>query len=171
MTEAQFKRKKLSKIMSFAAYNRANTWYRNRYEIPERAKLNVDGVYKNSTHRQYLSKWLEAFIIKWVKEHKPEWQIHKVDNSGKRVLNRIIGGARNGEVIGTMAYAKNPNQILGEPDIRALRPGRMPLYFEVKIGNDRLSEEQKQFIDAGFGEVYVVKTLDGFFEVWDKIVS
>jgi hypothetical protein len=41
---------------------------------------------------------------------------------------------------------------------------QMPLYFEVKIGNDTLSQAQKDFIAAGYGIVEVVKTVDEFMD-------
>jgi hypothetical protein len=50
-----------------------------------------------------------------------------------------------------------------------MRPGMMPLYFEIKVGKDHLSDAQKTFIAAGFGEVYIVRTMDEFFKVWDSL--
>ena len=165
-TPAHHARKKLSAICSLEAYNRANKWHSTRHNG---RGLAVDAIYTKTSDRQYLSKWLERFIIRWVNDHRPEWKALKVDNRGKAVLNRRVGGRANGEVLGVMGYRKDSAQLTGEPDIRVLRPGRMPLYFEVKIGADRLSQEQKDFIAAGWGEVYVIKTIDGFFEVWDAL--
>ena len=159
-------RKKLAAICSFEAYQRINQWHSTRHNG---RGLAVDNIYTKTTDRQYLSKWLERFIVRWINDHKPEWKALKVDNRGKAVFNRVVGGKRHGEVVGIMGYRKDAAQLTGEPDIRVLRPGMMPLYFEVKIGNDRLSEEQKAFIDSGFGECYVVKTVDGFLEVWDSL--
>ncbi len=160
---------KLSAICSEAAYNRANTWYRNRFEnVDPRHVPDVKGLVQNTGHRNYFSMWLERFIIRWVNHHRPDWQAVKVANSGKAKASRIIGGARHGQVA-SITYVANRDQILGEPDIRVLRPGMPPLYFEVKIGADRLSEVQKQFIAAGFGEVYVVATVDQFLFVWDNL--
>jgi len=168
MTQAQFNQKKLSRIASMEAYEWANIWYRCSQKVPERSKLSVDGVYKNTAHREYLSKWLEAFILKYINRTYPTWKALKVNNTGKTVPNRIVGGDRDGEVIGILAYAKDESKQKGELDIKVMR--KMPLhtiYFEVKIGNDKLSQDQKDFIQAGYGECYVVKTLDDFLQVMD----
>jgi hypothetical protein len=162
--------KKLSKIASLQAYTRANEWYLSRHQnVPIYARLPVDSIYSKTQDRQYLSKWLEAFIVRFINDQKPEWKAVKVDNRGKAILNRQIGGRGDGRILGIMGYRKDGNQIIGEPDIRVLRPMQAPLYFEVKIGSDKLSQDQKDFIKAQWGETYVIKTLDEFFEVWDSL--
>jgi hypothetical protein len=163
--------KKLSKIASLQAYTRANEWYLSRHEnVPMYARLPVDSIYSKTQDRQYLSKWLEAFIVRFINDQKPDWEAVKVDNRGKAILNRIIGGPRNGQITGVLAYVKNPNQIVGELDIEVKRPMPLhPFWIEIKIGNDRLSDAQKKFISKGFGECYVIKTLDEFFDVWDSL--
>jgi hypothetical protein len=164
-------KKKLSRICSLEAYNRANDWHRSKQNVPEHAKTTVDSIYSNTADRFYLSKWMERFIVRFINDQQPTWKAVKVDNRGKAIPNKIVGGKRDGEVIGVLTYAKNPNEIEGEPDIEVKRPIPLhSLYFEIKIGNDRLSDAQKKFIAAGFGECYVIKTLDQFFAVWDFIV-
>lgn len=161
--------KKLFQIMSKEAYERANAWYASRHPgVPAYAAVPVDTIYTNTSHRNYLSIWIERFIVRFINDVKPEWQAVKVDNRGKAQVSRYTGGKMHGKVA-TVTYVKNQNQVIGEPDIRVLRPGMMPLYFEVKIKADRLSQAQSDFIRAGFGEVYVIKTLDEFFNIWDKI--
>jgi hypothetical protein len=96
---------------------------------------------------------------------KPEWIVHKVDNKGQAIMSRKSTTRPNGIVDVSYTregYRKNPNQIVGEPDIRCKRPMQIDLYFEVKIGNDRLSDEQKDFIAKGYGEVAIVKTVEDF---------
>jgi hypothetical protein len=165
MTQSQHNRKKLSQIMSLPAYDRANEWYKSLQNVPEHAKGSVDGIFRNTGHREYLSRWLEAFIIKYMRKEFPNYKTHKVDNRGAVIHNRVIGGARDGEVTGIMGYRKDHNQIEGEPDIRCLRPNMQPLYFEIKVKKDKLSDVQKDFINAGFGEVILIKTVDEFW-VW-----
>ena len=160
---------KLHAICTPAAYTRANEWYRGRKpNVPLIAMGNVQDIYSNTGHRNYLSTFLERFIIKFVNHQRPDWRAVKVANSGKVKASRFIGGSRAGQVAST-EYIKNADIITGEPDLRILRPGMMPLYFEIKVGNDRLSDAQKTFIAAGFGEVYIVRTMDEFFEVWDSL--
>ena len=159
---------KLSAICSEAVYNRINTWYKGRFEnVEPRHVPDIKGLVLNTGHRNYLSMWLERFIVKWINHHRPEWKAVKVENKGKTKASRVIGGQHHGQ-IASVQWVKNPNQIIGEPDLKCLRPGMMPLYFEVKIGKDRLSDAQRAFIAAGWGEVYVVGTVDEFLEIWDK---
>jgi hypothetical protein len=163
-------KKKLSRICSLEAYNRANDWHRSKQNVPDRAKTTVDSIYSNTADRFYLSKWLERFIVRFINDQQPTWKAVKVDNRGKAIHNRVIGGANHGQVKGIMGYRKDDAQIVGEPDLRVLRPMLPVLYFEIKIGSDSLKDDQKEFIAAGFGECYVIKTLDQFFAVWDLIV-
>ena len=161
-------RKKLMQICSLEAYERINQWYMNRRGIDTRYALKVDTIYERTGHRNYLSIWLERFIIKWVNEHRKDWCAVKVANSGKKHVSRFIGGKEHGRVA-SVTYVKNADQIVGEPDIRIMRPRQYPLYFEVKIGSDKLSEAQKQFIKNQWGDVYVVGTVDEFLYFWDKL--
>lgn len=125
-------------------------------------------IYK-SGDRFYLSKWLEMFVIYYARTYIPNCIAKKVDNRGKAILNRQIGGKADGKVLGVMGYRKDANQILGEPDIRILCPKIGTVYFEVKIGNDRLSEVQKQFIDSGFGKVWIVKTVKDVISAMEEL--
>lgn len=158
---------KLMAICSPEAYARANEWYRTRKpNVPLIAMGNVQDIYPNTGHRNYLSTFLERFIVKFVNHQRPDWKAVKVANAGKVKASRFTGGARAGQ-IASVEYIKNHDIINGEPDIRCARPGLMPLYFEIKVGSDRLSDAQKEFIAAGWGEVYVVRTIDDFFRIWD----
>ena len=161
-----FNKKKLSAIMEYDTYTYLLDWYatKHRPDFPYKIPFE-DWIYKKTSDRQYLSKFLEQLIIKYLQIEKPEWIVHKVDNKGQAIMSRKSTTRPNGIVDVSYTregYRKNPNQIVGEPDIRCKRPMQIDLYFEVKIGNDRLSEEQKDFIAKGYGEVAIVKTVEDF---------
>jgi hypothetical protein len=147
-------------------------WYEERHRPNQPFKVPfTEWIYKKTSDRQYLSKWLEKFIVKYLSIEKPEWIVHKVDNKGKEIISRSSLTRPNGIVDVTFkreGWSKNPNQIVGEPDIRCKRPMMQDLYFEVKIGNDRLSQEQKDFIAKGYGDVVIVKTVDDFLKYFGK---
>lgn len=168
-----FARKKLSRIATFETFTQMQDWYlrTHRPNIDAKYKIPFDEfIYKKTADRFYLSKWLEKFIIFYLKHERPDWEVRKVNNSGERILRtQTYQFVNRTETRVTMeGYRKNPNQIIGEPDIKCLRPMQVPLYFEIKIGNDRLSQEQKDFIAKGFGEVEIIRTLDEFVKVIKK---
>ena len=159
--------RKLNEVATIQAQHRAQKWYDGTQSIPY--KMPITNIYKKTSHRNYLSNWIEAFIVKFMRSMFPTYKTIKVENRGKAVLDRVVGGRANGQVVGIKAYRKDNNtQIVGEPDLRCMRPGMQPLYFEVKVGKDRLSKEQEEFIKAGFGDVVIIKTLDDFWEWFDK---
>jgi hypothetical protein len=161
-----FERKKLSSIMNYDTYVYLLEWYATEYRAHQQFKVPFeDWIYAKTSNREYLSKWLENFIVKYLKITKPEWIVHKVDNRGKEIVSRTQTTRPNGIVDVTFkreGWKKNANQIVGEPDIRCKRPMQIDLYFEVKIGNDRLSDAQKDFIAKGYGEVVIVKKVEDF---------
>jgi hypothetical protein len=163
-----FNKKKISAIMQYETYTYLIDWYEKKHRPDFPYKIPFDEwIYKKTSDREYLSKFLEQLIIKYLYIERPDWIVHKVDNKGKAILNRKSLTRPNGIVDVTYSkegYRKNSNQIVGEPDIRCKRPMQVDLYFEVKIGNDRLSDAQKEFIAKGYGEVKVVKTVEDFLD-------
>jgi hypothetical protein len=168
MKKHHFEKKKLAKIMEYETYKILADWYAKNYKPHQPYKLPFDEwVYKNKTHKQYLSKWLEEFVIKYLSIERPDWIVHKVDNRGQAIVRKIELQRPNGYVdvnYKREGFRKNPNQIVGEPDIRCKRPMQVDLYFEVKIGNDRLSSDQIKFIESGFGDVRIIKTVEDFIK-------
>ena len=163
MTPAQYNRMKFSKIASLAAYERLRKWIRNKNpNLPDHALLDPkDYFYKNTSHRQYLSKLLETIIITLL--NKAGHIAKKVETRGIQVKTKkgpiwIPGGVK---------------MTKGEPDVISTIKGRT-VYWEVKVGKDSLGDEQKEFIErareAG-ALVYVVKTVDDFFNIYEKKIA
>jgi hypothetical protein len=166
MKPHHYNRTKLSAIMSYDLYMNLDEWYRSLSPMPYPVPFE-SRIYKKTSDRFYLSKWLECFIVFYVKHKHTTWIAIKVDNRGKAIMVRDKLQYMNGRTdtkLSIAGYRKDANQINGEPDIKILRPMQMPLYFEVKIGNDTLSQAQKDFITAGYGVVEVVKTVDDFMD-------
>ena len=141
----------------------------NRRGIDTRYALKVDTIYEQTGHRNYLSIWLERFIIKWVNEHTDQttWTAEKVENKGRLIHSRYTGGKMDGKIASSQ-WVKNHNITPGEPDLMCKSPTKGVMYFEIKIGSDRLSKAQKKFIAQGW-KVYVVRTVDEFLYFWDKL--
>jgi hypothetical protein len=167
MKPHHYNRTKLSAIMSYDLYMSLDEWYRSLSPMPYPVPFE-SRIYKETSDRFYLSKWLEQFILFYLKHKHPTWTAIKVDNRGKAILvtDRLqYMNGRTESKTRIKGYRKDPNIIVGEPDIRILRKNNLPtLYFEVKIGNDTLSQAQKDFIAAGYGVVEVVKTVDEFMD-------
>jgi hypothetical protein len=168
-----FTRMKLSRIASYEVFQKMEDWYLRTHRPNLAMKYKIpfaDFIYKKTADRFYLSKWLEKFIIFYLSHERPDWEVRKVNNSGERIIRtqtyQFVN--RTETRVTTEGYRKNPNQIIGEPDIKCMRPMMQPLYFEIKIGNDRLSQEQKDFIAKGFGVVEIIRTLDEFVNVMLK---
>jgi hypothetical protein len=170
MKPHHFNRTKLSAILSYELYIELEEWKRSLTVMPYPIPL-IDSIYKKTNDRFYLSKWLENFICYYVKHKHPTWKAIKVDNRGKAIMVHDTMHYMNGRSetkTSIKGYRKNANIINGEPDIKILRPMQPVLYFEIKIGNDTLSQAQKDFIAAGYGVVEVVKTVDEFMEIIKK---
>jgi hypothetical protein len=161
---------KLHAICTPAAYTRANEWYRGRKpNVPLIAMGNVQDIYSNTGHRNYLSTFLERFIIKFVNYHKPitGYEAAKIVNAGLMVHSRFVGGDKSGQIAST-EFVKNHNIKVGKPDIQITHPTKPVFYIEVKVKDDRLSQAQKDFMAEGW-TVYIIRTIDEFFEVWDSL--
>lgn len=172
MTEKQFKRKKLSAVCSLEAYNKLQELINEssgNFPYPP----TVDQYfYSKTNHREYLSKFLESVIIKHLR-HLGYDNTVKVKTTGQAIFNRGIGGAQDGKILGVMGYAKDSSKIKGEPDIRSVMHGRQ-VYFEVKVGSDKLSPDQKEFIKRGERLGYivaVVKTVDDYLEKVNVLIN
>lgn len=108
--------------------------------------------YGNTQHREYLSRWLENVIVSII--NHSGGVASKVNTVGAKIK------AKSGKEI----YVKHRAAKKGEPDVRAIIRGQA-IYYEVKIGSDRLSVDQNNYITelihAG-AKVYIIKTVDDF---------
>ena len=168
MTLKQYQRKKISKICSYEAYIWLQNWiaeYRER-KYPEAAKTGYFTIkpeeyfYKNTLHREYFSKFLESVIVDVL--NKSGHIAKKVETAGVPIV------AKSGK---TIRVPGNRKVNKGEPDVFSLINGKM-VYWEVKIGADRLSADQKIYIERvekSGGIVFVVKTVDEFIKNYSEL--
>ena len=146
---------KIASICSPEAYQKLKLLLQKKHEGFPKAYLIPPEkyFYKNTSHREYLSKWLEAVICNLL--NFAGHPTKKVETTGRKIK------AKSGKEI----YIKTRTSRKGEPDVMAIIDGRA-VYFEVKIGADRLSDDQKTFIErlqkAG-AVVHIIKTVDDFF--------
>ena len=163
MTESKLKRLKISPLVTVKSYNCLKEYKESQSSMPYQIAPE-NSFYKNKRHRNYLSKWLEAVIV-YIITHDG-WFAKKVETTGRKVRTKM----------GKEVWVKSgADKVKGEPDIQSLIDGSL-VYWEVKVGNDRLSKEQKEFIvdiESKGAKVHVVKTLDGFLDQYvnysDKI--
>ena len=161
MTPKQYQRKKISRICSYDAYVWLQKWivdYRER-DHEKAAKTGYFTTdpqkyfYKNTLHREYFSKFLESVIVDVL--NKSGHIAKKVETAGVQIV------AKSGK---TIRVPGNRKVNKGEPDVFSLINGKT-VYWEVKIGADRLSADQKNYIERvekSGGLVFVVKTVDEF---------
>lgn len=72
----------------------------------------------------------------------------------------------------TGRYRRNPNNKKGVADIIGIKSDGTFIAIEVKYGKDKLSQDQKIFlenIDNHNGEHYVVKSFDDFLEQYENV--
>jgi hypothetical protein len=121
-----------------------------RYPLPVK-----DFFYSTTGHRQYLSKFLESVITKLV--NKSGNFAKKVETTGAKIKTKT----------GKEIYVKAGHKVKGEPDVMAIINGAA-VYFEVKVGRDRLSTDQVTMIarlERSGARVYVVRTVDEVLEI------
>jgi hypothetical protein len=127
-----------------------------------------DHFYNKTGHREYLSKFIESFIIRLLRDkgHDPI----KAMDKGQRVDNRKrvkIGNAWR--QIGSVEYRKSNHVKKGRADVVCFFNGQY-WNMEVKVGRDRMSEAQKQEKERAEskGERYVIiKTVDDFLDIFE----
>lgn len=148
MTQAQFSTKKLSRVATLDAYQVLQRFCDEKNALPYKMKLESHLKVKTND-RFYYSKLIEAAIIYVAR--KVGADPVKIQDSGKKIKTA------KGEI-----YVKRKGVKRGRADVRVYLNGKM-YNLEVKIGNDRMSEEQKQERERAVanGEVYlIIKTLD-----------
>jgi len=170
MTKKQYAQKKLSTICTIEAYGQLVALIKehrpnNPYPLPPETYY-----YRNTKHREYLSKFLEEVIIRTLSLRG--FEAKKVNTRGKMIDQRktytdVLG---NRKTIGSMTWVKDHTATKGEPDVKSLMYG-VTVYWEVKIGADKLSPEQIAFKERGKGRyiVEVVKTVDEFLQRFEAL--
>ncbi|MDH5570387.1 MAG: hypothetical protein OEY89_01400 [Gammaproteobacteria bacterium] len=163
MKQHHFKKSKLSQICSWEAYEWLDNWL-NKEKFPNYPfKYEPkDYFYKNTKHREYLSKFIESVIIEILKHKGADPQ--KAPDKGRyidktQLVTDSIGRTRK---IGGGMYVKQKGVRPGRADVQVFFKGNM-WNFEVKVGKDRLSLDQLQERERALtnGERYeVIKTID-----------
>ena len=161
-TEKQFKITKLSKICSYdkyiKLYNIITTQQKEKYPNARYPILcPTKRFYTKTNHREYYSKYLENMIVEIVRNEG--FVAKKVETSGTKIKTKT----------GKEVFVKTRNKInKGEPDVYSLIEGKAT-YFEVKVGKDKLSKDQIEFIETiknSGGVVHIIKTVDDFLEIY-----
>lgn len=156
--------RKLSKVCSEEAYQWLQDWICKQNPSFPYQMNPMQYFYTNTAHREYLSKWLEAVIVKILRSlgadpiKAPDKGTYR-DNS--KVVTDVVGFQRK---VGSGQWTKNKNVRPGRADIKCYFNSKMH-NLEIKVGKDRMSEAQKreqQRAEAN-GEVYmIIKTIDDF---------
>ena len=166
MTQKQLNRMKLSAVCSLQAYEWLQKWIIERHPgnpYPGEPKTYF---YRNTTHRQYLSKFLESVIIK-VLRYKGCSPIKANDagtyrDTSKTVMD-VLGNERK---IGSGTWSKAANVAPGRADIICYVNSKM-INYEVKVGRDSLSELQLQEQDRAIlnnEQFIVIRTVQDFLD-------
>jgi hypothetical protein len=167
--------KKISQICSEPAYQRLEAITLEKRKIGPYAVDFNKWIGLSTSHRNYLSKWLEKAITAILKLQG--WNVEKKPDTGQRIDNRkevtdILGRRR---LIGSVEWVKSRHTDPGRADLYLEKPVgngmRYVEWIEIKIGKDRQSPEQQLFEQRCQlnGERYtIIKTLDEFFEYYDN---
>ena len=154
MTESQLKRSKLSEICTLEAYKWLQdliiSWNPNvPYPLTPKQSF-----FKNTGHREYLSKYLEAVIMMTLKK------------AGGDPINAPDKGRMTTDHLGNKTFQFNPKVKKGRADVKCFIFGKM-VNFEVKVKKDRMSEfqhEEQSRAEAN-GEIYlIIKTVDDYMK-------
>lgn len=84
----------------------------------------------------------DKLIVKQTANDLTDAIITYLNLSGHFVWRQNNGGVYDPK---KKVFRKNPNHKKGVPDVCGIHKLGYGLYVEVKVGNDKLSEEQKQF--------------------------
>ena len=156
MKHHHYKRSKLATVCSWRAYEWLMDWIKEKHpQYPYSYDPNKY-FYNNTSHREYLSKFIEDVMTKVLKGHGADPQ--KPPDKGRMIR-------KNGKQI----YIKQRGVKAGRADIVCFFNGKM-YNLEVKVGKDKMSEEQikEQQRALQNGEEYVIiKTVDDFLKIYD----
>lgn len=156
------KTRKINSICSPEAYQYLVDWIRQRYPNQPYPPAPETYFYKNVKHREYLSRWLECVITR-ILNNNDQTMAKKVETVGAKVKNKY-----NEEI-----WIKKRASKVGEPDVCATVKGRT-VYFEVKIGHDRLSDEQLEFHERARRAgclVFTIRSVDEFITIYKSLLN
>lgn len=158
ITESKLKRLKINPLVTVKSYEWLRRWSDARSSMPYKVAPE-NSFYQNKTHRNYLSKWLEIVICRII--NNDGWFAKKIETTGRKIKTST----------GKEVWIKSgDDKKKGEPDIQSIIDGRV-VYWEVKVKQDRMSNDQKEFKDRmeSIGaKVHEVKTLDDFLTIYEK---
>ena len=145
--------------------------YENYYSernIPSHCRPGIK-MFTKTTHREFKSRWLESVIVEYCKFRG--YKAKKIKTTGKYVIKKQnFDCAFYGKVeVLKAGWQKNDQAKKGTPDIEVEFDHGIVVLWEVKIGSDRLSPEQKEYISETKKQVYICKTLDDFLEQFYEI--
>lgn len=164
LTPQQFRFVKFSAVCSYEAYERLHKWhYIERYKnIPAQFVVPVTkSYYTNTTHREYLSRWLESIITAYCRYYN--WRVIKQFDKGRKIK------AKSGKEV----FVKTRYTKAGTADLLIIANGRA-VNVEVKVKADRQSDKQQieQHRAEANNEAYViVHTLPDWYRVMDAIIE
>ena len=160
-------KRKISKVCSEEAYDWLQKWIIDQnpnYPYPDTPMTHF---YRNTIHREYLSKWIESVIVKILRSKGADPQ--KAPDKGQsidksKVVTDVLGMKR---VIGSRVFVKQKGVRPGRADVTCFFNGKQ-YNMEIKVGNDRMSElqliEQKRAISNG-EQYIIIKTIDEFIKL------
>ena len=153
-------RKKLSHVCTIHAYQRIEQMIKRKYpNVPEHGLMKPDSLYGNKSHREYLSRYLEAAAI------------FIVNNMGGMAKKEKTAGAKIKTKSGKEVYVKHRAAKKGMPDVSAVINGKA-VYFEIKAPGDTLKLHQAEYMDrleAAGAMCFVVRSVDDIFDAIDSI--
>lgn len=169
MTDKQFNRLKLSKVCSLEAYSWLQKWIIERHPGNPYPGEPKSYFYRDTSHRMYLSKFIESVIIKVLKSTGAS--PIKANDAGtyRDTSKTVIDGLGNQRKVGSGTWTKAANVSPGRADVVCFFNGALH-NIEVKVGNDKLSTLQLKEMERAVmnGEVFsVVKTIDDFIKLLD----
>ena len=156
MKQHHFNRSKISRVCSWNAYQWLTDWINAKHPTYPYDYEPNKYFYANTTHREYLSKFIEDVMTKVLKEHGADPQ--KAPDKGRQI--------RKG---GKQIWIKQKGVKTGRADIICFFNGKM-YNLEVKVGKDKMSpdqiKEQQRAIQNG-EEYVIIKTVDDFLKIYD----
>lgn len=167
MKQSNFNRSKLARIMTWEAHEWLCEWIKQRHPVNPYPMEPKDYFYKNTGHREYLSKFIEDVIIKVLRFKGCD--PHKAPDKGKVIDNRemVTNVLGQKKIIGSKTYVKDQKVRPGRADVGCFFNGSM-YNLEVKVGKDRMSYEQikeRERCEANGEKYVVIRMVDDFITI------
>lgn len=163
--------RKLSKVCSEQSYIWLQDWIIEQHPRNPYPDNPMNHFYRNTTHREYLSKWIESVMVKVLRSMGADPQ--KAPDKGtyrnsSKVVTDALGMQRT---IGSGNWTKNKSVRPGRADVTCFFNGSLGVgmyNLEVKVGNDRMSDlqiKEKQRAEANGEKYIIIKTIDDFLKL------